>query len=256
MADERRLTQAEVQLVLRRAAELESRHDDDEHGLSAAEVESLAGDVGLSAAAVRRALGELDAGALTAPNPPNAIERVLGPHELVVERALPASAADLRRRVERILKGQLMKKSRDFGERTVWMHADGFLPQLKRALDWSGQIGLSEVRALAVTLVDAGDGKTLVRLSADVAALQRKVVAGTALGTGVGVAAALLLAAMHVPHALEWIAAAGSAGTGTLAFMRAYKREVQSAVTAMERLLDEIAADKPPPSALDVLFAR
>jgi hypothetical protein len=107
-----------------------------------------------------------------------------------------------------------------------------------------------------VTLLDAGDDKTTVRLSADVAALQQKVLAGTALGTVGGIAAALLLAMAHVPHALEWIAAAGSAGAGTLVFMRAYRREVQSALNALERLLDEIAANKPPPSALDVLFAR
>jgi hypothetical protein len=184
-------------------------------------------------------------------------ERVLGPKQLTAERVVAGGVADVSARVERLLRGQLMRKQRDFGgERTLWQHAPGWLPQLRRALDWSGQLGLNEVQALEVALVDAGGGNTTVRLGADVAALQRKVVAGTALGTAVGVLAALLLAAMHGPHVLEWVAAAGSAGTSTLAFMRAYRREVQSALTALERLLDELAANRPPPSALDVLFAR
>jgi hypothetical protein len=256
MAEPRRLSPAEVQLVLRRAAELEAHRDEDEHGLSHAELEALATDVGLSSEAVQRALAELHAGALAPPTAPGALERVLGPRQLVAERVVPGSVAEVNARVERLLRAQLMRKQRDFGERAVWEHAPGWLPQLRRSLDWSGQLGLGEVRALEVGLVDAGNGNTTVRLGADVAALQRKVVAGTVLGTGVGIAAALLLAAAHLPHLVEWIAAAGSAGTGTLAFLRAYRREVQSALTALERLLDEIAANRPSPSALDILFAR
>jgi hypothetical protein len=256
MGDERRLSHAEVQLVLRRAAELEAHRDDDEHGLSPAELEALAADVGLSSEAVRRALGELQAGALAPPQAPGALERVLGPRQLIAERIVPGSVPEVNARVERLLRAQLMRKQRDFGERAVWQHAPGWLPQLRRSLDWSGQFGLNEVQTLEVALLDAGNGNTTVRLGADVGALQRKVLAGTALGTAVGIAAALLLAAAQMPHALEWVAAAGSAGTGTLAFVRAYRREVQGALTALERLLDEIAANRPPPSALDVLFAR
>jgi hypothetical protein len=256
MGEERRLSHAEVQLVLRRAAELEARRDDDAEGLSPAELEALAADVGLTGDAVKRALAELHAGALTQPEAPGALERVLGPKRLIAERVVPGGVAEVRARVERLLHGQLMRKQRDFGDRALWQHAPGWFAQLRRSLDWSGQLGLNEVQSLEVALVDAGEGNTTVRLAADVAALQRKVAAGTALGTAVGVAAALLLAAAHVPHVLEWVAAAGSAGTGTLAFMRAYRREVHAALTALERLLDEIAANRPPPSALDVLFAR
>ena len=253
--DERRLSHAEVQLVLRRAAELEATRDDDDHGLSPAELESLAADVGLSPDALRTAMAELRAGALGPPRAPGTVERVLGPRQLIAERPIPGTRSEVEMRVERILKSQLMRKQRDFGDRSVWEHASGWLPQLRRSLDWSGQYGLAEVHAIEVALIDAGE-KTTVRLTADVAALQRKVVAGTALGTAAGVAAALLLAAAHVPHVFEWFAAAGGAGTGTLAFMRAYKREVQSALTALERLLDEIATSRPPPSALDILFDR
>jgi hypothetical protein len=253
MADER-LTPTEVQRVLRRAAELERRAPDE--ALAPSEVAALAAEVGLSPAAVEQALAEVRAGALTEPRAPGALERVLGPNTIVVERTVHGGAGEVQRRVERALRAQLLRKQRDFGARSIWEHAPGWLPALRRSLDWSGTLSLAEARTLDVTVVAAGDERTTVRFAVDVGALQRRVVVGTSLGTAIGVGAALALWAMHTPPPLEWLAAAGATATGSIASMRGYRRQLATTATALERLCDTLEHEPLPPSPFDLLFAR
>lgn len=254
MGDER-LTPTEVQLVLRRAAELERRAPVDE-ALSPSEVATLAAEVGLSPAAVQQALAEVRAGALSEPRTPGALERVLGPNTIVVERVVRGGAGEVQRRVERALRAQLLRKQRDFGARSIWEHAPGWLPALRRALDWSGTLSLDEARSLEVTVVDAGENRSTVRFTVDVGALQRRVVVGASLGTAVGIAAALALWAMQTPLPLEWLAAAGATATGSIASVRNYRRQLASTATALERLCDALEHEPAPLSPLDLLFAR
>jgi hypothetical protein len=254
MGDER-LTPTEVQLVLRRAAELERRAPADE-ALSPSEVTALAAEVGLSPAAVQQALAEVRAGALAEPRARGALERVLGPNTIVVERTVRGGAVAVQRRVERALRAQLLRKQRDFGARSVWEHAPGWLPALRRTLDWSGTLTLGEAKTLEVTVVDAGDGRATVRFAVDVGALQRRVVVGASVGTAAGIAAALALWAMHTPLPLEWLAAAGATATGSIASVRSYRRQLASTATALERLCDALEHEPPPLSPLDLLLAR
>jgi len=254
MGDER-LTPGEVQLVLRRAAELERRAPTDE-ALSPAEVAALATEVGLSAAAVEQALAEVRAGALGEPRPPRALERVLGASTIVVERTLRGSADEVQRRVERALRAQLFRKQRDFGARSTWEHAPGWLPALRRALDWSGTLPLRDAHTIDVTVVTSGEGRATVRLAVDVGAMQRQVVAGASLGTAAGVAAALVLWTMHTPLPLEWLAAAGATAAGSIASVRSYRQKLTTTATALERLCDALEHERAPVSPLDLLFAR
>jgi hypothetical protein len=254
MADER-LSATEVQLVLRRAADLERRAPADE-ALSPSEVTALAAEVGLSPDAVRQALAEVRAGAIAEARTPGALERVLGPNTVVVERTVRGGAPEMQRRVERALRGQLLRKQRDFGARSIWEHAPGWLPALRRALDWSGTLSLGEARTLEVTVVEAGADGATVRFAVDVGALQRRVVLGASLGTAAGIAAALALWAMHTPLPLEWLAAAGATATGSIASVRSYRRQLASTATALERLCDALEQERIPPSPLDLLFAR
>jgi hypothetical protein len=256
--DDERLTPGEVQLVLRRAAELERRAPADE-AMSPTEVAALAAEVGLSPAAVQQALGEVRAGAVAEPRTPGPLERVLGASSIVVERTVRGRPDEVRRRVERALRAQLLRKQRDFGARSIWEHAPGWLPSLRRALDWSGTLSLGEARTLEVSLVNAGDAserRSRVRFVVDAGALQRKVVVGASLGTAAGVAAALILWAMHTPLPLEWLAAAGATAAGSIASVRSYRRQLSSTATALEHLCDAIEHERAPSSPLDLLFAR
>jgi hypothetical protein len=259
--DDERLTPAEVQLVLRRAGELERRAPPDE-AMAPAEVAALAAEVGLSPGAVQQALSEMRAGALIEPRPPGTLERVLGPNSIVVERTVRGNVAEVQRRVDRALRVQLLRKQRDFGARSIWEHAPGWLPALRRTLDWSGTLSLGEARQLDVTVVDAGEAgaaderRSTVRLVVDVGALQRRVVVGTSLGTAAGVAAALVLWAMHTPLPFEWLAAAGATATGSIASLRVYRRQLSSTATALEHLCDTLEHERASQSPLDLLFAR
>ena len=253
--DDERLTPRKVQLVLRRAAELDQRAPADE-AMSPAEVEALAGEVGLSPAAVRQALAEVRAGAVAEPREPGALERVLGERTIVVERTVSGSAGEVQRRVERALKAQLLRKQRDFGARSIWEHAPGWLPSLRRALDWSRTLPLADARTIDVSIIAAGDGRATVRLAVDVGAMQRQVVAGASLGTIAGIAAALVLWAMQTPLPLEWLAAAGATAAGSIASVRNYRQKLTTTETALERLCDSLEHEPPPQSPLDLLFAR
>jgi hypothetical protein len=259
--DDERLTPRKVQLVLRRAAELDQRTPTDE-AMSPAEIEALASEVGLSPAAVQQALAEVRAGALAEPRQPGALERVLGDRTIVVERTVRGNAAEVQRRVERALRGQMLRKQRDFGARSLWEHAPGWLPALRRSLDWAGTLALGDARTIEVSVVDAGDGdsgaerRSRVRFTVDVGALQRRVVAGASLGTAVGVAAALVLWAMNTPLPFEWLAAAGATATGSIASVRSYRRQMTTTANALERLCDALEHEPTPVSPLDLLFAR
>jgi hypothetical protein len=253
MSDDR-LTPGQVQLVLRRAAELERRpagHED----LTASEVAELAREVGLAPATVQQALAELRAGALAQPTAPSPLERVLGRQSIVVERVVPGSAPEVERRVDRLLHAELLRKKRDLGARALWESSSDLLATLRRAL-FGRQLVLPRLRELESTVVDAGAERALVRFAVDVGALQRRVAGGAALGTAAGIAAALVLSAMGTPHALEWLAAAGLSGTGALASLRLYRSQVAATATALEHLCDRLERDRSPPSPLELIFAR
>ncbi|MDB4965654.1 MAG: hypothetical protein JWN44_1343 [Myxococcales bacterium] len=252
MAEER-LTPSEVQLVLRRAAELERRDHGDE-ALTATEVEELAADAGLSAAAVRQALGEVRVGALQVARPPGALERVLGQRAIVVERTVRGEPTAVQRRIDRALRAQSLRKKRDFGARSLWEPSPGWVAALRRALD--GQVRLGQAHELEATVVESAPGQSTVRFVVDAGALQRKVVIGAGLGTVAGIGAAVALWATGAPVGLEWIAAAGATAMGSLSSLRSYRREVSSAATALEHLLDTLEQERTPQSALDLLFAR
>ncbi len=82
----RRLTDSEVTAVLRRAAE-----DADQRGLTAAQVQEIGSEVGLSSDAVRRALAESASGSLR----PSALKRSLGiPVGVAKEVVLPGTLSD------------------------------------------------------------------------------------------------------------------------------------------------------------------
>src|SRR2546430_9509687 len=83
------LTREQVELVLRRAAELERGHVAGEALVSAEELTRIADEVGLAPDAIRRALHEVRTGTLVPPASPTVLDRVLGPAQWIIERAVP-----------------------------------------------------------------------------------------------------------------------------------------------------------------------
>src|SRR5262249_8829166 len=127
-----------------------------------------------------------------------------------------------------------------------------FVSKLRRAF-FGTHLTLPRVHELASTVIDAGANCALVRLTVDVAPLQRKVISGTAVGTGAGIVAALVLSALGTPHALEWLAAAGLSGTGALASLRLYRSEARTVVTALEHLCDRLERERTTPTPFELI---
>jgi hypothetical protein len=229
------LSSDEVQLVLRRAAELEHAPPDT-GGLSPDELERVGTEVGLSPAAVQRALGELRAGLLTSPG-----------GRPIVERVVPGAPADVRRLAERYLQRQLFRVKRDFRERVVWERATGLGADLRRAFDWSGELALASAREIELTLIEAEPGRTRVRFVIDQSGLPRRLAGGASLGAIAGVLAAAMLYATGAPHMVEWLTAVGATGGGAWTGWRAYRSALDTTQNALERFLDEIEHPRPAP---------
>ncbi len=237
------LTQADIALVLRRAAELD-RVEDAADRLDMVAVQAAAVEAGLSRASVCQALAELRVGALTRRDEPG--RGLLGSSSLVVHRLVPGPLEAVRASLYRFLSSQLFELHRDFGDVTHWARRDGLVPALRRRFDVNHRLTLATVRHLQVALApgQGDDGRqVMVNLVADVGehrSAHASILAwGTAAAAGVtGFTAVgvgldpLLLASLPVSVGLV----AGSHRWG----LAQYRRQVHRIETALAGLLDRL----------------
>ena len=226
--------------IIRRAAELDADRLDDGPGLDRVALEAAAGEVGLSPAAVRRALAEHDAGALVrAPD-----RSILGPAHALAVRTVDLPATIARSRVERWLKGQLLEVRERRGDEVVWCRRRDLAAKLRRKVDLAKRVRLDGVDAVIASVVGSGDGRSIVRLEADLEHTRRGLLTGVAAvpaaaGPVLGGVAALILTeplflAGGVPVGLALGGAGLYAGRRTLATERAEAGRV------LELFLDEL----------------
>jgi hypothetical protein len=243
------LSPQEVDVVLRRAAEIDSAPGEVvrgetsafEQGMSFDEVVRLGQEAGLRQEAVVAALAEVRRGALTSPES-GPVARALGARHIVVTRVVPGPAEPVRRAVERFLREQLMTVRRHHGDRVEWERAHGIWPGLLRSLDVSKRYAFSLVNHVETTIVPEGD-TTAVTFHIDVSEMRRERIAhigiraflafaliglgGTAMFPGSGLADALALAG------------GGIAAGGIFALeRRRYLESRGRVVLAPERFLD------------------
>jgi hypothetical protein len=250
VADEQdKLTKAQLELVLRRAAELEKASGQTgEELVSPEEIQRIGSEAGLSPEALQRALAEVKSGALvpaTPPQPPSVVDRTIGPPRMVVERVVPGAIDDVRRRVQQFLKDQLLEIRRNYGDRIVWRRAEGFWPGFMRAFDFSHQYAMSQGIEVESSVTPAGEAdRVRIRVSIDAASLRRNrtaaattgIVAGTALAVG-----SFFMMPGHLP--LELLVAAGGGATAFGSVMgsrNAYRKDLDRMRDVLERFLDDV----------------
>lgn len=214
-----RLTSDQVALVLRRAAELDAAADADTGSAvyDAAAIEEAASEVGLSPAAVRRAVAELRVGAL-APEvaaPPRRA-RAAESRRISDQRLVDLTPAAARAAVDRFLRTQMFELRRRSGDRALYRLRSDLVASMRRRLDFAGAIKLDGL-ALVDVVVTAADDRTLVRVEAELTASRSSVVAGSAAaGAGVtlvtGLTGALLAEPGLVIAALPAGAVIGASG--------------------------------------------
>jgi hypothetical protein len=249
-----KLTRQQVDFVLRRAAELDTRTAAQgdralEGGLSVGEVLRLGEEVGLRGEAVSQALTELRRGVSIEPEERGVVAQALGSSRIVVSRLVPAPVETVRRAVDRFLREQLMTVRRHHGERVEWERAQGVWPGLARSLDFSKRYAFSLVSRVETVVSGEEDEpgaaalQTAVTFNIDLADARHERL--TQMGLRAAMAFALVGlggVAMFPGFGLADLAALASGGVaagGVLALDRRRYLESRSRVAlAPERFLD------------------
>lgn len=244
-----KLTRAEAELVLRRAAELEaSRQAQNEDSMEAADLERLGQEVGLSTDAVSQALAELQRGQLT-PRDASALQRVLGESQVVVGRWVPHKPAEVTAALTSFMNDQLMVARRHQGERTDWVKAPGLFPGLARSLAFADRYSFGPVDQIESWVLPEGEGSQVQFRMEMGAARSQGLSALTWRGlvlSGSGFVFAQGMA--DLAAAMTCLAAAG--GGLALVLLRERRRFAQlrdRVSLAPERFLDALSAAFPRP---------
>ncbi len=226
--------------VIRRAVELDAGPLDDSAGIDRRALAAAADEIGISPASVRRALAEHDAGALVRP-----VDRsILGPAHALAVRVVPLSPAKATGRIERFLKAQLLEVHDRRDDEVVWSRRQDLTARIRRKVDFGKRLRLSGVDAVAVSVADADDGHSLVRLEADLGHTRRGLLSGVAIAPTVAAPILGGIAAIVVHEPLLFVggfpvgAALGSAGLYAGRRTLAHEREEAGRVLAL--FLDDL----------------
>lgn len=246
-----RLTPDQAAAVFRRAAELEAQGaSPPDETLDLLALEEIGREVGLSPQAIRRAVAELQAAPPASAVPaPAARPGLLGTPVVVVERTVPGAPAEVGSRVDEWLWHQGLEKRRQRPGRSEWVPRRGLVAGLRRNLDVGRRLKLNDVCRLGLGVVDAADGRSRVRIEADLGEYRRNLKAGLVvapLATGGALAAVGLVGLGYAGGPdVEVILAALPAGAGLAAggggVARAVlRRRRASVVEALEGLCDQL----------------
>ncbi|MCG5055886.1 MAG: hypothetical protein KA712_23255 [Myxococcales bacterium] len=167
-----KLTRVQVEMVLRRAAELEAAREaraDDE--IDPDDLTRLGEEVGLSAPVMEQALAELNRGQL-ASVPPKPLERLLGAARVWVERHVPGRPGRVSRALEQFMAEQLMVVHRHHGDRIEWVRAEGLFPGLARSVAFAERYSFGPASRVETVVCAEGNG-TRVSFRIEMGAAQR-----------------------------------------------------------------------------------
>ena len=214
------ITRRNLELVIRRAAELSSVEADADEEISEEEVVRIAAELGLPARAVRQALYEVP----RTPVEPTLAEKLFGPETLSDTRAVPGDPAAVSKRVEEFLTTreylQVRRRSRDY---TTYSAADDTVSNVFRFFFRSSRRHHLSRSLVGVSVRPLEPGWSHIKLDIDLAERRRRAfnqsilggtVAGAAFGTGAVVLATsvMVIANIAAPFAPLVLLAAGTSG--------------------------------------------
>jgi hypothetical protein len=242
-----KLSQRQIEFVLRRAAELETRREDggretQDDDLSVGDLVRLGEEAGLGSDAIMRALGELRRGVLR-DEETGALTRTLGPSRLVVSREIPGPSAAIQRAVERFLREQLMTIRRHHGDRIEWERAQGLWPGLARSLDFAKRYAFGPVSRVETLIVSDDDDATSVTFDIDMSEMRRQRLVRLALRAStafalIGLGGAALFPGFGVNDVIALFSGGAIAGSFAALERRRYQQARERVALAPERFLD------------------
>lgn len=248
---ENRLTPSEVEIVLRRAAELRARRKDrgsEKQSVSPEVLVQIAAAAGISEHDVRRALFDLHSDRTAEPFTPS--RRFYGPSRLRSVREVEKPAEAVREHLEDILRREQGLKMRQKTEGSSVFDAGDLLGAVRRALDFSGNRSLLKARSVELRVEEVEQGRSAANLTTDVSNQRSEYLS----------LSGILAATLALPLAI-----AGFAGTGgdwlyflgvppalvapSVGFKLAYQKVCTDARRTMDSILD--AAEEGPQGGSD-----
>lgn len=253
-----RISRAELERVIHRAAELQFARGEEHESLEADEVLRIAEEVGLEGRHVRQALAELRADDLlpVLPGDRSLATRLWGEATVVESRVVPGDPEEVLERLSHFLADrESLRCVRDRPGMQVWEPASDFMSQLQRGLDFSGRgYELAKARSLRVMAQPLEEGRTLLTITADIRNQRAGHAAGWYLSFGVfGLGSALGAILGEGASALVVLpaVAGGVAAVGTIGTSRTLARRRSRLQLTVQGLLDRaetgssMASDKP-----------
>lgn len=249
---DQRLTYDEVDLVLRRATELQHGEPTGEGSFTLAEVERLGEEIGLQPDAVRAALVHVRSGAVAplADSRPRWSDRFMGPEQVVIQRRVRGPRSEVWERINAFMREQLLVVRRNFGERVLFGPTESMMSQVRRALDLGNRYSLRGAEQIEVAVVPRPSSDDVeVIVVARFPEARQKEIRGALVGAGLFVGAGAVGAVVLAPLALAGAVAVAAGGVGFSGLtvstsVRSYRRQVESVRVALERLLDALEHER------------
>jgi hypothetical protein len=237
---ERRLSNRDFELVIRRAAELQAREAEDVGGagMTEDEIMRIGRELGLSTQHLHRALAEVGSDIV---RESGLFVRLFGPANVRANRAVAGEVEDIARLLERYLvEREFLTVLRRFPDRVLYTRATGFAAAMGRATSHIlSRSPLLKVGNLEVGVRPLDEGYAYVTLAASLGT-QRTAAAASAFvggGTGAAIAGAALGIAIAPPAALLALPVLGGALYGGHVYYEGVLRAVQ---VQLESLLDRL----------------
>ena len=250
MAEEqsKRLRPAEVEMILRRAAELNARRwQRDANGTPTVSPEVLvqvAAAAGIPEHDVRRAMWDL-ASEKTA-EPHTLAWKIYGPARLRAVREVEHPSQRTREYLESLLRlEQGLKLRRKTESSSLWDSGD-LLGAVRRTLDFSGHRALLKAQSVELRVEELVEDRCDANLTADLSNQRAEYLS---LGGIIGVTLAVLFVLAGAQNALFLLGVLPALAAPGFAFKFAYKKACADIRRSLEDLLD--AAEEGPPQEED-----
>jgi hypothetical protein len=245
-----RISRAQLEAIIRRAAELYAAETDADDGVSEAELIRIASELGLPPRLVRQALYETPAGATET----SLLDRLFGPAQVSITRVVP-NDADLAfgRLEEYLVTREYLQVTRRQPGRAWFIPAEDLVSRIIRSISRpSGRHLLTRARGVALAAHPLEEGRAHLRLDLNYRSLRKDLlIMGGVIGGGPvgivagGVMAAAIDAAAGPLGPLGVFAALGggiiaSASAGIALAAAHFRRQRKQAGYEVESLLDRV----------------
>lgn len=240
------LDRQDLEVVIRRAAELEAQHGGDAPDLTEADVLRIAGEVGLSEGNVRQALAEHWAAtsveALLVEH--GWASRLCGPALVTASRRVSGSAAEVQETLEAHFRtNESLRLVRRLRTGSLWEPEPGVVASIVRSVDvfGHGYKLAKKARAVEVRVVDMGEGECQVTLVADLGNERAGWFwgLGVAGGGGVVAGASALIVGLDLPL-LATAATPALLGAMMGVARTGYSRSIAKMRLTLDGLLDRL----------------